>query len=511
MVDFCTARRFSISMPLPLKSGRAFIWVSAAALIAAAALRYFAQPTFWLDEAFVAVSLKNPSPAVLFAPLEYGQYFPRLYLAAIAALRETLGYQIWVLRLLPWLSFIAATIFWARLLVKRSKPALAAGLFAASLLAESIFWLDQAIQLKQYTFDVLLALIPFLVSDALLEKVFVRGERKALVLALAVPILFSYTYPMALGARLLGWYLAQGRARGWRLSKSAIFILAAVFALAVISIWATDYRFNFKDSASYFSYWDDCILRSRLAHGFKETTRLIAKFLWGWHARQPLVTAVVAPLQLIGVYSVIRRWKSREQNGGDWGSRSLGAIVLIGGLIIASLLVNYPICAGRVTLFAQIHLQILAVEGALFVLTRWNGNRAVSVISYFLIAVVMFHSIRQLARFVRAEPEEDLRPVIARIDREAADTIWVHPCSVAQVRSLPDPLPAGEVLLGNEKRVPPRGQRVWIIWSHLGEESCRVRLEQLQQQAEVWEVVHTGPGRGLALAEFEMRERRKAQ
>jgi hypothetical protein len=233
--------------------------------------------------------------------------------------------------------------------------------------------------------------------------------------------------------------------------------------------------------------------------------------LWGWHARQPLVTAVVAPLQLIGVYSVVRRWKSREQDDSEWGSRSIGSIALIGGVMLASLLVNYPICAGRVTLFARIHLQILAVEGALFVLARWSRNRAVAVASYLLIAVVLFHSIRQLARFVRAEPEEDLRPVIARINREAADTIWVHPCSVAQVRSLPDPLPAGEVLLGTEKRVPPRGARVWIIWSHLGEESCRARLEQLEQQAEVWEVVHTGPGRGLALAEFETREQRKAR
>ncbi|HJQ70853.1 MAG TPA: hypothetical protein VKA70_17900 [Blastocatellia bacterium] len=488
-----------------------FIWISAAALIAAAAFRYFADPTFWLDEAFVAVSLKNPSPDVLFAPLEYGQYFPRLYLAAIAALRETLGYRMWVLRLLPWLSFIAATILWARLLVKRSKPAATAGLFAASLLAGSIFWLDQAVQLKQYTLDVLLALIPFIVGDELLEKLFARGERKPLALALVLPIVLSYTYPMALGARLLGWYLSRGRAGRWRLNKSTVVITAVVFALTIVSIWATDYRFNFKDSASYFFYWDNCILRSRLAHGFGETTRLIAKFLWGWHARQPMVTAVVAPLQIVGVYSVIRRWKRREQSDSEWGSRSIGSILLIGGVMLASLVANYPICAGRVTLFAQIHLQVLAVEGALFVLARWDRNRAVAVASYVLIAVILFHSVRQLARFVRAEPEENLRPVIALIDRQAADTVWVHPCSVVQVRSLPDPLPAGEVLLGSEMRVPPSGRRVWIIWSHLGEESCRARLEQLQQQAGFWETVHTGPGRGLALAEFGTRERRNGQ
>src|SRR5918999_422110 len=170
-----------------LKSGRLFIWISAAALIAAAAVKYFAQPTFWLDEAFVAVSLKNPSPGVIFARLEYGQYFPRFYLAAIALLREAFGYHIWVLRLLPWLSFIAATLLWARLLVKRSRQHAAASLLSAALLAGAILWLEQAVQLKQYTFDVLLALAPFLIADDLLEKNLVEGERKPLLLALALP------------------------------------------------------------------------------------------------------------------------------------------------------------------------------------------------------------------------------------------------------------------------------------------------------------------------------------
>ncbi len=193
------------------------------------------------------------------------------------------------------------------------------------------------------------------------------------------------------------------------------------------------------------------------------------------------------------------------------GARSLGSVVLIGGVLLASLLVNYPTCAGRVTLFAQIHLQILAVEGALFVLTRWNRNKAVAVVFYILIGVLLFHSIRELGRFARAEPEENLRPVIAQINSEAANAVWVHPCSVAQVRSLPEPLPVSEVLLGSEKKAPPRGQRIWVLWSHLGEESCRTRLEQLQEQAVFWETVHTGPGRGLALAEFEIKPERQKE
>ena len=489
-------------MLLRLKSGRIFIWISAAALIVAAAIRYFAQPTFWLDEAFVAVSLKSPSTGVIFAQLEYGQYFPRFYLAAIAALREAFGYHIWVLRLLPWLSFMAATLFWARLLVKRSRPRVATCLLAAALLTGSILWLDQAIQLKQYTFDVLLALVPFLIGDELIEKILEAGERKWLLVALALPAFVSYTYPMSFGARALGWYLHKGRTHSWRLSKSAVFILGATVALAMISIYFTDHRFNFLDRRSYYYYWDDCILRSQLADGFSDTTRLIAKFFWGWHSRQPLVTAVLAPLQMLGVYSVIRRWKRKEQNDSQWGSRSFASIVLLGGVMLASVVANYPICAGRVTLFTQIHTQILAIEGALFILARWDRNKTVATVFYILLGVVMFHSVRELVRFMRAEPEENLRPVIARINPETANTVWVHLCSVAQVRSLPEPLPVQEVLFGAENDLPPAGKRVWVLWSHMGDVFCPRNLERLKQRAVFWETVHTGPGRGLALAEF---------
>jgi len=129
-------------------SGQLAIWISAFAVIAACAIRYLHDPSFWLDEAFVAVSLQKPSLQVIFAPLEYGQYFPRLYLACIAAVRELFGYHTWALRLLPFLSFIIATLFWARLLARRSGFFVAAGIFARALLLGARFWLDQAIQLN---------------------------------------------------------------------------------------------------------------------------------------------------------------------------------------------------------------------------------------------------------------------------------------------------------------------------------------------------------------------------
>lgn len=478
------------------------LWTAAAAIIIAAAIRYFAQPSFWLDEAFVAVSLRNPSASLVFARLEYGQYFPRIYLMTIALLRETLGYHIWVLRLLPSVSFLAATVLWARLLIKRSALSVALALLTAALFLGSTYWLDQSIQLKQYTFDVLLALVPFLLDDSVYEEALVSGRRRWKLALLALPCILSYTYPLVLGARLAGWYLNHIRIRGWRLDLMAAVILVASVSIALIGLWAVDYRFNFKDITAYSQYWSNCILSAQIAQGARNALNLISKFLWGWHSRMPMVTAGMVPLQILGIYSVIKRWRNSGEGQSRWGSRSLGSIALIGGVMVASSILNYPICAGRVVLFTQVHLQLLAIEGAILTLSFSKGQRVAKLLLYLFIAVVMVHSIRSYAGFIRSEPSENLRPVLKLIDPNLSNTLWVHPCSVAQVRSLPDPLPVEEVLIGTDRKRSLQGKRVWILWSHLGDQPCRNQLQQVREQARSWEIIHEGPGRGLALAEF---------
>lgn len=236
------------------------VWSAAAFVILACIARFAQAPSFWLDEAWIAVQLRDPSFESIFARLNRGLYFPRLYLSCIAALREVLGYRIWVLRLIPSLAFIAATVCWARLLAKRSGPLLSAGLLSGALLIGSSFWLDQAIQLKQYSFDVLVALIPFLLNDSFYEDALSRGRNKSKLALLTLPCILSYTYPMALLARVSGWYVQHLRYRGWRVCWRGPSLLIGLAALGLISVYVSDYQFSLKDNASYFSYWEKCIL-----------------------------------------------------------------------------------------------------------------------------------------------------------------------------------------------------------------------------------------------------------
>jgi hypothetical protein len=274
----------------------------------------------------------------------------------------------------------------------------------------------------------------------------------------------------------------------------------ALAVVGLISFWFTDYRFN-REWDAYVSYWESCILGSQ--HSVSASLRLLAKFLWGWHGQMPLLTAFVVPLQLIGVVRILSPRKSKivDPNDEAWGSRSYGSVFLLGGLIAASALFNLPICAGRVVLFAQIHTQILAVEGAIWITERFK-KRAATVAIFFACISAMAYGVRTYWRFVRAEPAENLRPAVALMTPASAKTVWVHPCSIAQVKSLPDRLPVDDIVFGSETQLPQAGERSWIIWSHLGEGSCVRQLDRVQSRAKSWEIIYKGPDSGLALAQF---------
>jgi len=473
-------------------------------VITAGVIRYFQFPTFWLDEAFVAESLRDPTPQHIFAPLWHGQYFPRLYLTIIVGLRELLGYKTWVLRLLPFACFIAATILWARLLSRRAGRSLALSVLGGTLLLGSTFWLDQSIQLKQYTLDVLLSLIPFVIGDEFFSEALAGRRRKTQLVLLAIPCLFSYVYPISTLARVIGWYLYRGRREGWKVNPNGVATFAVALIVGLIGIWLTDHRSNFVTRAAYLSYWSSSTLGPRFEQGIGSGFRLLADFIWGWHhgRLQPLMILAVAPLQILGVCRVWRAWYARKSSDNGWGSRTVGSIALLAGTILASAVVAYPIAAGRLVLFAQIHTQILAIEGALVVAGLAKTRKPVLILLYAAICIVIGYSVHRYVDFVRSVPPENIRPMLTLINREIADTVLVHPCSGAQVECLPDGLPVDHISYENKFGTPQPGIKAWVLWTNLSDQYCRDWLAEARKKAISWQVVYEGTGAGLALAQF---------
>jgi hypothetical protein len=231
---------------------------------------------------------------------------------------------------------------------------------------------------------------------------------------------------------------------------------------------------------------------------------LLADFIWGWHhgRLKPLMILAMAPLQILGVYRVWRCWHARENSDDGWDSRTVGSLALLGGTILASAVVAYPISAGRLALFAQIHTQILAIEGALLLVSFAQTRKVLLIFLYVAICVVVGYSAHRYVDFIRSVPPENIRPMLPLINRETADTVLVHPCSAAQVECLPDGLPVDHISYENKYGTPQSGIKAWVLWTNLSDQYCRDWLNEARKKAISWQVVYEGTGTGLALAQF---------
>lgn len=482
------------------KLAQFFIYLAGVLVILVCVIRFIKFPTFWLDEAWVANALQHPSLETIFSRLPNGVIFPRFYLSIIACFCHILGYKIWVLRFFPSLFFILATILWVKFLSKRLNNSFFPSLLASALLISSFYWLEQAIQLKQYSLDVLLALIPFFFDDKFYEDLFSNKQHKIKIIFLSIFCLFSYVYPISLFARILGWYLYTLKSQFSWPKVSLLFISTSC---CIVITYFTDHQFNYLDKQAYLRYWHDCVLLLDL--DFYKNTSLILKFFCGWYVGRllPLVLAVIIPLQILGLYQILKDWKTiSKRTKTAWGSRSLAGLILMVMVLFASMLMTYPICAGRLLLFLQPHFQILILEG-FFLIFSWRTETKSRIFIYLVILIMVPYSAYRYVSFAKEEPWEDLTPILSLINPELSDTLWVEPCSVGQVMSLPNPLPVKNLIAyKTRKNDPPTGKKIWILWTGLGTSDCKNRLNEVKLKSISWQIIYVGSGSGLALAQF---------
>ena len=138
-----------------------FFWLGVSLIVGLGTNQLLKDGSFWMDEAAVAMSFLKMEPSEFIGQLRGGQNFPRLYLILIAQLEGLFGYQTMVVRFLPYVFFVAGTVLWLRLLRLRfgAVPLLLCLAIVLSLVPTS--WVWYSAMLKQYTFDVFVALVPF--------------------------------------------------------------------------------------------------------------------------------------------------------------------------------------------------------------------------------------------------------------------------------------------------------------------------------------------------------------
>lgn len=437
---------------------RASFLIAAAVFVTLAGLglsQLLKDGSFWLDEASLALSLLRLEPLESFGPLIGGQSFPRLYLLAVYGLVGIFGYETMVVRLLPQVFFLAATFAWLRLLLERFRDEPVWIALAGLLLAVPGTWLLYGAMFKSYSLDVFVSTIPFLLRDEFYDDVLERGARPWRLLALTSLGAVSYPFAMVLLARLSGWWLQRAVARRPSVApRSVAFGLAGMAGFGAL-LWTTDLRHTSELGDALRRYWGAC-----LVGGDTGTLALLDRFVFGWFdARADFSRTVVAgvPLALLEVgfgAGLVRVGLALAPGRplaapARWGSRSLGYAVLLLGLPLASWLFGYPICAGRLTLFALLPIVVLMLEGidlAAVLLRRVPGGAWGGLLAGLALALAILpSSYENLARIAKSPPPEDLRPLLLRASERSDLPILTTTCTRRQIETLPEGVPA-EVL-----------------------------------------------------------------
>ena len=465
--------------------------------------RYLEDASFWVDESIVAESLRDMTLEEIFGPLGPGRNsFPRLYMAALLGFKNLFGYETVVLRALPFAFYLAATYLWLKLLSSRLRAFPALIVLALFLCLLPTSWFAYASMLKQYTFDVFLSILLFVIPDRFFDRALRHGKSPWLCLAFALPCALSYTYAISLAGRVAGWYAGGMAQRNYRLAPLGLAALVAGVAISSLSLWLTDIRFM---ANSVYGWWASC----SVGHNWSATHLLLDKFAIGWYSGQqefPIDGGLPEALKillrvalLLGVLQVIRSLFGRPLRHlpGDWGSRSLGALFVVAATLGASLFMQYPVCSGRLTLFVLLPLQLLLFEGFVAFHAWLEDDRNLRGLSLSLgvlwvVSIAPF-GVRDAYRFSETHAPDDLRPMLGRIRSQDELPVHVMPCMWGVVQALPEGLPTPETVYVASAHQTPWAQEILILEKnpHPGISYCFDTHKIFEKRATDWQVLHT--------------------
>ena len=373
--------------------------------------QYLANPSLRLDEALLALNLVNRSFSGLLQPLDHGQGAPPLFLLAERLAVELAGPSEYAMRALPLLASLASLPL-LYLLARRwvGKPG---ALLALALFAVSYEPIRFSREVKQYSLDVLIALLLYLGLDSALSRP-LRWGRVVLWGLLGVCAIFtSHPAVFILGGMALFPLQQHLRRREWPrlLSLGAVCLLWGVGLAGFYWLFAR----NLHGSRALANYWD---------FGYVPfPPRSLSDLRWPFETFFTFFSnpggfqysAVAALPFFAGCVSFIHRDPRRA-----W--YLLGPMLAV---LCAALLHVYPF-GDRLTLFLVPGMLLLIAEGAQY-FARKLGRRAP--VTVFLLALLLVPVYLRVPTMV-TEPGmvRDVRPLLQYVaeHRQPGDLIYVY-------------------------------------------------------------------------------------
>jgi hypothetical protein len=409
---------------------------------------------------------------------------------------------------------VGGALLWYRLLLRRfgAEPLLLA--LGLLLSAGTGTWLVYGVMLKQYSLELLLALVPFTLDDDFYDRTLRRGERRWQVLPLVAIVTLSYSYVIPLLGRVLGWYASGLRTRGTRLSPGPIAIFLCTLGAGAAFLYFVELRHT-VGTAKVLRFWDGCVPTGdpigdwNLFRGtitawyspylpFSRASELPGPI--GVALGLAFLAGVVTAGRRSGGARPVERTEVPRRTGpdptpvrpDDWQSRSLGCAIAVFGLFAASYVVGFPACPGRLTLFALPLMQILMLDGlaaARDSMRRVRFGRGVFVAGMVVLLLpVGLSAARTLAGLWSDLPYQDVRPLLPFIDERPDLPVVVDPCSKRQLLTLPEWRGREGIIQASNNRFRrrrsplPRSGEYWLVMA--GDDACAGFEARIRDTAE---------------------------
>jgi len=433
--------------------------------------QYFANRSFWVDEASLALNIINRSFGGLTRPLDYEQGAPIGFLFIEKILVLLLGNSEFILRLFPLVSgLLSVYLIWR--ITKKSLGL--SGIFPVLMIALSSPLIYYSSELKQYSSDIMFSLLIIYLTIFCLRASPKTGNYILLGIAGAFSIWVSHPSIFVLaGVGLILAYKA--------LSAKAYKQIIPILSIGVT--WALMLGLTYLISLRYLvgntylkEYWVNGFMPFPPWNHLNWFQNAFSSLLGNIDPifEQPYWTFLFFVLFVSGLISYFSR------------DRDFAILISVPFLMVllASALQQYPF-SGRLIFFLVPSLVLFIAEGLSLVYTllveKWKYQVAIfayGLSALFLLAIPGCFAVQN---FITPPMDEHIRPVLAYVQTNirAGDTIYVYSGSVTPFRYyastygldlgttiVPENSGGVNQFLRDVNRLEGRN-RVWFIFSHV--------------------------------------------
>ncbi len=437
-------------------------------------VQYLSNRSLWNDEAALALNIVNRSYLELLQPLDYDQGAPIGFLMVQKLAVQVFGDNEYALRLFPLLSAIISLFIFYELAKRCLQPQ--AVLISLALFSTLHIWLEYATEVKQYSSDVLVALLLCLLLMQMSSKL---GFAQIITFGMVGAIAIWFSHPAIFV--LAGIGVSCLLVTLFKKDLSTSLKLLSIYLLWTLS-FAAFYLISLKNLANQedlFKSWEG---RGTFPSSFLDISWLFTSFIEFFH--KPLgfpdiFLGLAIFAFLVGCISLFNR-------------RTL--LILLSPLFVtyfAAYLHKYPF-DGRLVLFLTPFITLLVGEG-IAVIRRKTRSTSFAKVGVLILILLIVPPIGTAAYLmVKPYVKQEMRPVVSyvRSHQQAGDVIYVYQRAEYQFKYYANKFgyQEGDYILGIDDLDKKDGQgtseeewqrykndldklrgnkRVWIIFSHV--------------------------------------------